>query len=103
MRSVYYDQIRSVFVNVGIIGKIFGTGSVMIDTGRITQSSKGRSKQIYDRFSNIKNPYEVYKFVQTQLSNRKEGLGSGRADFEGNKGRYKDYEQETERFRREVK
>jgi len=101
MRSIYYDQVKSAFVNVGLVGKIFGTGSILIDTGRITQTKNG-SRADYDRFSNINNPYEVYKTLQDRLSNRKEGLHSGRADFESNHEEYKDYIQETERMKRQA-
>ncbi|MBT4604192.1 PH domain-containing protein [archaeon] len=99
MRSVYYDQIKSAFVNVGLIGKIFGTGSILIDTGRITQTKKG-SKTVYDRFNNIHNPYEVYKILQKYLSGRKESLHSGRADHEHNQKKYKEHIQKTESYKR---
>ncbi len=101
IRSIYYDQIRSVFVNVDLIGKILNTGSVLIDTGRITQTDKG-SKTVYDRFNNIKNPYEVYKIIQSVLSDRKESLHSGRADYEHNRDDYKKYVRYTERMKREL-
>ncbi len=102
MRSIYYDQIKSVFVNVGVIGKIFGTGSILIDTGMVTRTQKGGTKVVYVKFSNINDPYGVYKFTQEGLSSRKEGLHSGRADFESNKEGHKDFIQETERIRRRV-
>ena len=102
IRSVYYDQIRSAFVNVGLVGKLFGTGTILIDTGRITQSRKRGSKTAYDRFRFIKNPYQVYKFVQKGLSSRKEGMHSGRADFESNLDGYKDFVQETEKMKRDI-
>ena len=67
IRSVYYDQIRSVYVVVGLVGKIFGTGTIKIDTGR-TKSYKKNNRSVthYDKISNIKNPYEVYKIIQTE-------------------------------------
>ena len=99
MRSIYYDQVKSAFVDVGIVGKIFGSGTIKIDTGRITQTKNG-SRTVYDRFDNIKTPYDVYKLLQDNLSSRKEGLHSGRSDFEGNKQKHKDYIQETERYKR---
>jgi hypothetical protein len=103
IRSVYYDQIRSAFVNVGLVGKLFGTGTILIDTGRITQSRKRGSKTAYDRFRFIKKPYQVYKFVQKGLSSRKEGMHSGRADYESNLEGYKDFVQETEKMKRGIK
>ena len=102
MRSIYYDQVRSAFVNVGLVGKLFGTGTILIDTGRITQSRKRGSKTAYDSFRFIKNPYQVYKFVQKGLSSRKEGMHSGRADFESNLEGYKDFVQETEKMKRDI-
>ncbi len=102
MRSIYYDQVRSAFVNVGLVGKLFGTGTILIDTGRITQSRKRGSKTAYDRFRYIKSPYMVYKFVQKGLSSRKEGMHSGRADFESNLDGYKDFVQETEKMKRDI-
>lgn len=102
MRSIYYDQVRSAFVKVGLIGKIYNTGSILFDTGRITQSGKRGSKTVYDRFRNINLPYNVYKFVQMGLSSRKEGVNSGRADFESNNEAYKKFIQETEKMKKEV-
>jgi len=99
IRSIYYDQIKSIFVNVGLIGKIFSTGTIMIDTGRISQDN---AKTVYDRFSNIKTPYKTYKTIQDFLSNRKESLKSGRADFENNNSKYKEFIQETEKMKKEV-
>lgn len=108
MRSVYYDQVRSAFVNVGLIGKIFGSGSILIDTGRITQSRSGGqhgssvAKTDYDRFNNINKPYEVYKLIQECLSSNKEGLHSGRSDYESNREEYKKFVQDTEKIKKEV-
>jgi len=101
IRSIYYDQVRSAFVNVGLVGKLFGTGTILIDTGRITQSRRRGSKTAYDRFRFIKSPYSVYKLVQKGLSSRKEGIHSGRADFESNLEGYREFVQETEKIKRE--
>ncbi len=82
IRSVYYDQIRSVYVVVGLVGKIFGTGTIKIDTGR-TKSHKrnNRSATHYDKISNIKNPYEVYKILQSNISESKENIDSNNNDL----------------------
>lgn len=102
MRSIYYDQIKSSFVDVGIIGKIFGTGTIKIDTGRMTETKNGGSITEYDRLSNIKNPYELYGRLQSILSDRKEGLFSGRLDYENNQEKYKEFVQKQERIRRQA-
>lgn len=102
IRSIFFEKIKSTFVNVGILGKIFGTGTIMIDSGNITQTKNG-SQIAYDKFANINSPYEVYKILQSHLSNRKEGLESGRADYESNKDKYKDFIQETEKMKVEAR
>ena len=86
IRSVYYDQIRSVYVVVGLVGKIFGTGTIKIDTGR-TKSHKrnNRSATHYDKISNIKNPYEVYKILQNNISESKENIDSDNNDISSDK------------------
>ena len=82
IRSVYYDQIRSVYVVVGLVGKIFGTGTIKIDTGR-TKSHKrnNRSATHYDKISNITNPYAVYKILQNNISEAKENIVSDNNDI----------------------
>ena len=82
IRSVYYDQIRSVYVVVGLVGKIFGTGTIKIDTGR-TKSYKRNKRSVthYDKISNIKKPYEVYKILQSNISESKENIDSNNNDL----------------------
>ncbi len=85
-KSIDYDQIKSVSVNVGIIDKLFNTGSIMVFTGEVETFSSGsgrnrgsgvRSK--FDNIENIANPYEILKKIQMHLTKRKENLYSGRA------------------------
>jgi hypothetical protein len=102
MRSVYYDQLRSAHVDVGIVGKIFGTGTIMLDTGYVNLGDDNDSKG-FDRVGNIKMPYEAYKILQETLSNHKESMHSGRLDYTENREEYKDFVQETEKMRRDVK
>ncbi|MCB9809040.1 PH domain-containing protein [Candidatus Nomurabacteria bacterium] len=102
MRSIYYDQVRSVFVNVGLVGKMLNTGRIMIDTGRMTSTSKGGSQTSFDQMNNIKMPYDVYKIIQEFLSERKESMESGRADFESNREDYTEFVRETEKIRRSI-
>lgn len=84
-KSVYYDQIQNAIVDVGLIGKIFGTGSVKFDTGdtkmQTTHSKHGsstRQVKVYHTFYQISEPYKVYKHAQGSLSKRKEDLFAGR-------------------------
>lgn len=67
VRSIYYHQMRSVFVNVGLIDKIFGTGTVGIDTG---DSSMQSQSTLYTNLKSIKLPYEVSNTIHTQLGNK---------------------------------
>lgn len=87
--SIYFTQIRSANVNVGLLDKIFGVGNINIDTGKIetVQSGTGvnehsNTRSVYDKLVHINNPYEVYKYFETTMSGREESLYSGRADRE---------------------
>lgn len=93
--SIYFPRIRTLNVNVNLIDKFFSVGTINIDTGKIETISGGRdtntSNQIrtaYDKFLHIKQPYEVYKYLETTLSKREESLYSGRADRENNPAAY---------------
>ena len=94
--SIYFTQIRSANVNVGLIDKIFSVGTLNIDTGKIETVESGsgnnmhnRTQTAYDKLLHINRPYEVYKYFQTTLMGREESLYSGRADRENNSIAYK--------------
>ena len=90
-----------VVVDVGLIGKIFGTGNVKIDTGKTETYSSGggkigkasyhniKTRTMYDTLKNIDVPYEVYNILQPAVTGRRESLYSGRADRESNPEHYK--------------
>jgi uncharacterized membrane protein YdbT with pleckstrin-like domain len=87
--SIYFTQIKTANVNVGLLDKIFGVGTINIDTGKIetVQSGTGANQRTstrtaYDKLIHIAAPYEVYKYFQTTLTGREESLYSGRADRE---------------------
>lgn len=94
--SVYLDQIKNIIVDVGLIGKIFGVGSVKIDIGKTETYSSGsshpgtltqsriRTRTMYYVLRYVDNPYELYQYLQRSLTGRKESLYSGRADRESN-------------------
>ena len=102
-KSIYFDQIKNVIVDVGLIGKIFSVGSIKIDIGKTETYSTGssstggkfgghssvRTRTMYDTLSHIDQPYEVYKHFQGTLRTNKESLYSGRADRESNPEAYK--------------
>lgn len=58
--SVDYDKIQELNVQVGVIDRLFGTGSVRAYSGRMT--SKGA--RIWDQFVSIRNPYEVFRAIK---------------------------------------
>lgn len=59
-KSVDYDTVQELDVNVGVIDRLFGTGTVRAYAGRNT--SKGA--RIYDQFVSIANPYEVFRAIK---------------------------------------
>lgn len=82
-KSLYYTQIRNIFVDVGVVGKMFSVGTIKIDTGQIHTVSSGKNSRVetaYDYLLHVDTPYEIYKYLQSILSSRTESLYSGRAD-----------------------
>jgi uncharacterized membrane protein YdbT with pleckstrin-like domain len=86
-KSIEYNQIKAVAVDVGIIGKIFSVGTIKIDTGKTETYSSGnirsnnfaiKTRTMYEKFQLIDNPYDVHKQISSFLSRRKESLYSGR-------------------------
>lgn len=97
-KSIYFDQIKNVIVDVGLIGKIFNVGSIKIDVGKTETYSTGgtrnapsqiRTRTMYDTLKYVDSPYEAYKYFQQTLEGRKEMLYSGRADREAHPEAYK--------------
>lgn len=93
--SIYFTEVKTANVNVGLIDKIFSVGTINIDTGKIEtvttgsgESRQSRTQTAYDSILHIDNPYEVYKYFQSTLSDRQESLYSGRADKENNREAY---------------
>jgi hypothetical protein len=54
-------------VNVGIIGKIFGLGTINIDTGMVTYSKNGNGQIQYEKLSLVSEPYKVLQVIQANL------------------------------------
>ncbi len=96
LNSITFQQIKSSNVNVGLIGKIFSTGTINIDTGKVETVTHGtgtnktsETRTAYDRLLDIDTPYEVYKNIQSVSASRQESLYSGRADMENNTDAYR--------------
>ncbi len=97
-KSIYFEQITQVIIDVGLIGKIFGTGNIKIDTGKTETYSSGggragnahiKTRTMHDILKDIDNPYDIYKILQPTITSRRESLYSGRADREANPQYYK--------------
>ena len=96
-KSIYFEQITQVLIDVGLIGKIFGTGNIKIDTGKTETYSTGgraghgniRTRTMHDVLKDIDNPYDIYNLLQPTITGRRESLYSGRADRESNPQHYK--------------
>jgi uncharacterized membrane protein YdbT with pleckstrin-like domain len=75
-KSVDYDRMQNVSVEVGILGVMFGVGTIKIFTGEMeTVGGKyPRVRAKYDKFLHIDSAYDVLKILQTNLSRRKERL-----------------------------
>lgn len=59
---VDYDKIENAIVNIGIINKIFKTGSIRIFSGRM--GGRYGETPMYDSLSNVTNPYDVFKLFE---------------------------------------
>ncbi|MEK6942797.1 MAG: PH domain-containing protein [Nanoarchaeota archaeon] len=95
-KSIYFNEIKNLLVDVGIIGKMFSVGTVKIDVGKTQTYSTGgmrtqgggytpsqiQTRTMYDELKYIDDPYKIYKYLQSTLSGRLESLYSGRADKE---------------------
>jgi membrane protein YdbS with pleckstrin-like domain len=88
-KSIYFNEIKNIMVDVGVVGKIFSVGTIKIDLGRTETYSSGgmnsnrigqiRTRAVYDNLTFIESPYEIYKVIQSALSGRLESLYSGKA------------------------
>jgi hypothetical protein len=59
-KTVDYDKISDMEVNVNPVENMFGVGTIQAFSGQTT--SKGA--KIYDRFIAVSNPYEVFKRIK---------------------------------------
>lgn len=59
-KSIDYDKISDIEVNVNPVENLFGAGTIRAFSGRV--NNKGG--QIYDKFIAIQNPYEVFKNIK---------------------------------------
>ena len=66
IRSLRYEDVKDVYVNVGLVGKIFGTGRIEFDYGTSSENKNMMRRALLA----IPEPYEVYKKIQKQVQKR---------------------------------
>ena len=62
-KTIDYDKISDIEVTVNIIERMYNLGSIRFFSGR-TQTDEGNTTKLYDVWSAIENPYEVFKMVK---------------------------------------
>ncbi|MFW6117633.1 MAG: PH domain-containing protein [Thermoproteota archaeon] len=66
-RFVDLDKIQEVYVKIGVIDKLFGTGSIQVLTAGEVYVGRGRPS-IRPSISALKEPYEVQNILQEAIS-----------------------------------
>ena len=62
-KTIDYDKISDIEVTVNVIERMYNVGSIRFFSGR-TQTDEGNTTKLYDVWSAIENPYEVFKMVK---------------------------------------
>ena len=72
-KTIDYDKISDIEVTVSVVEKIYNVGTIRFFSGR-TQTDEGNTTKLYDSWSAIENPYEVFKMVKQTSVNIKTGF-----------------------------
>lgn len=62
-KTIDYDKISDIEVTVNIVERMYNVGSIRFFSGR-TQTNEGNTTKLYDVWSAIENPYDVFKMVK---------------------------------------
>ena len=62
-KTIDYDKISDIEVNVNVIERVFNVGTVRFFSGR-TKSEEDSISKLYDSWISINNPYEIFKMVK---------------------------------------
>ena len=62
-KTIDYDKISDIEVNVNIIERMYNVGTIKFFNGR-TETNEGNTTKLYDSWSAIENPYEIFKLVK---------------------------------------
>ena len=69
-KTIDYDKISDIEVTVSAIEKMYNVGTIRFFSGR-TQTDEGNTTKLYDSWSAIADPYEVFKKVKQTSVNIK--------------------------------
>ena len=69
-KTIDYDKISDIEVTVSVVEKMYNVGTIRFFSGR-TQTDEGNITKLYDSWSAIENPYEVFKMVKQTAVNIK--------------------------------
>lgn len=69
-KIIDYDKISDIEVTVSVVEKMYNVGTIRFFSGR-TQTDEGKTTKLYDCWSAIENPYEVFKMVKQTSVNIK--------------------------------
>jgi len=62
-KTIDYDKISDIEVTVNVIERMYNVGTIRFFSGR-TETDEGNTTKLYDRWTAISNPYEVFKMVK---------------------------------------
>jgi len=69
-KTIDYDKISDIEVTVSLVEKMYNVGTIRFFSGR-TQTDEGNTTKLYDNWSAIADPYEVFKKVKQTSVNIK--------------------------------
>lgn len=69
-KTIDYDKISDIEVTVSVVERIYNVGTIRFFSGR-TQTDEENTTKLYDSWSAIENPYEVFKMVKQTSVNIK--------------------------------
>ena len=69
-KIIDFDKISDIEVTVSFVEKIYNVGTIKFFSGR-TQTDDGNTSKLYDSWSAIRYPYEVFKMVKQTSVNIK--------------------------------
>ncbi len=62
-KTIDYDKISDIEVNVNVVDRMYGVGTIRFFSGR-TKTDDGDVSKLYDNWYAIPNPYKIFKMVK---------------------------------------